>query len=249
MQTEACELAGLRLHPVGMSRCLEILQGYIESGGTHHVATANTDFFVHLRHHAHILDTVDLTLVDGMPLVWLLRRLGHPAQRVTGADLVPRLASLAARHGYRMFFLGAAPGVAEDAVSRLRASNPDLPPVEVLSPPILPLERWDHEAVLERIARFRPHILVVALGAPKQERWIHMHRARLDVPVCIGVGGSLDIVAGRFSRAPLFMQQAGFEWLYRLAQEPRRLWRRYTRDAVIFVRLSLTVLGRRLSRR
>jgi N-acetylglucosaminyldiphosphoundecaprenol N-acetyl-beta-D-mannosaminyltransferase len=148
---------------------------------------------------------------------------------------VPALASLAAHKGYRIYMLGARPEVAQRARERLLCEYPDLQIVGCVSPIASPLLEMGNEPLLQDIERTRPDILLVAFGNPKQEKWIHMHHERLrDVPVCIGIGGTFDFLAGETQRAPLWMQRTGLEWLHRLAHEPRRLARRYARGLIFF---------------
>jgi N-acetylglucosaminyldiphosphoundecaprenol N-acetyl-beta-D-mannosaminyltransferase len=160
---------------------------------------------------------------DGIGLVWASRWLGRPLrQRVSGSDLVPRLAALAAARGWSIFLLGAAPGVAGVAAAKLRAANPTLRIAGTYAGSPSPDEE---EAIVARIRAAAPQMLFVAYGAPAQDLWIARNLARLGVPVAIGVGGTLDFIAGTRRRAPAWVQRVGLEWLYRLWQEPRR-WRR-----------------------
>jgi N-acetylglucosaminyldiphosphoundecaprenol N-acetyl-beta-D-mannosaminyltransferase len=217
------------------------LEQFIQEGRFHQVATANTDFLINALEDPelrHILRHADLVMPDGMPLVWASRLMRAPLpERVTGADIVPALAELSARKGYRIFMLGARPDVAQRAKERMEADYPGLQIVGCVSPPVAPLLDMNHQEILENIHRARPDILLVAFGNPKQEKWIHLHREELsDVPVCIGVGGTFDFIAGNTARAPLWMQRSGLEWIHRLGQEPKRLWKRYVRDLGQFSR-------------
>ncbi|MGH9056852.1 MAG: WecB/TagA/CpsF family glycosyltransferase [Acidimicrobiales bacterium] len=215
------------------------------------VATVNLDFLVNSRRDDEvdrILRSADLNIADGAPVVWAGRWLGaRGAQRVAGVDLVLALAAEASRHGLRLFMLGGEHGSAADAASALTAAHPELS-VSHFEPPRTPLEDIEDATIIERIAAADPHILLVAFGHPKQEKWIRRNLAALPM-VCIGVGGSLDLIAGRHPRAPEWMQNVGLEWSFRLACEPRRLARRYASDGVSAVReLFPWVLTQRLSR-
>lgn len=231
---------GVPIDNVDMALALERIDAFVAAGGFHQVATVNTDFVVKALHDAElriILRQADLVLPDGMPIVMASRWLRAPLrERVTGADLVPLLAARAARRGYRLFMLGARPDVAAAARERMERENPGLRVVGCMSPPVGSVVTMDNQSILSRIDEARPDILLVAFGNPKQEKWIHMHRDRLRVPVCVGVGGTFDFIAGATARAPGWMQRSGLEWLYRLAQEPRRLWRRYGSDLLWFGR-------------
>ncbi|MBW8863800.1 MAG: WecB/TagA/CpsF family glycosyltransferase [Verrucomicrobia bacterium] len=198
-----------------------------------YIVTANVDFLVQSQRdaelHRALLDA-HLVVCDGTPLVWASRLLGNPLpERVAGSDLVPELISVAAKKGYRLFFLGATPGANEQAIANVRKQFPNLD-ISGYSPPFRPLSAVDNEEIIARIRAARPDILCVAFGCPKAEKWMVANLNSLGVPVTIGVGGTIDFLAGRLKRAPLWMQRAGIEWLFRLWQEPRRLFRRYVAD-------------------
>jgi N-acetylglucosaminyldiphosphoundecaprenol N-acetyl-beta-D-mannosaminyltransferase len=216
-----------------LDRCDEFIADGRESGRTYQIATVNADFVVNSLHDPElrrILQEADMSTADGMPLVWASRLLGGPLKdRVTGADLVPALAERAAARGYSMFFLGARPGVAAQAAAILQQRNPGLKIVGICSPPPSSIFEMD-PAVIEQIKAARPDILLVAFGNPKQEKWIRMHAPDLPVPIAIGIGGTFDMIVGVTKRAPVWMQRNGLEWLYRLSQEPKRLFKRYIHD-------------------
>jgi N-acetylglucosaminyldiphosphoundecaprenol N-acetyl-beta-D-mannosaminyltransferase len=211
----------------------------IASRRPHYVATANVDFLVQARGDVElrrILLEADLVLCDGTPLVWASRWLGNRLrERVAGSDLVPALIRDASENGHRIFLLGAGPGVAAEAASRLQNQYPSLNICGHYSPPYSGLLEMDHEEAAARIREAKPDLLLVSFGCPKQEKWIAMHYRSLGVPVVIGVGASLDFLANRVRRAPAWMRQSGLEWGYRLLQEPRRLFRRYANDLMRFV--------------
>ncbi len=235
---------GLPLANVTAEEAVDGIERLILSGGTHQVATANLDFWVNSLKDVHlhrIIAGCSLVLADGMPLVWISRLLGQPLkERVSGADLVPRLAELSARKGYRIFLLGGRAGVGERASEVLREMYPGVNIVGHYSPPIADLERMDHGDTLDRIHTAKPDILMVAFGNPKQEKWIQMHSRRLGVPVSIGIGGSMDMLVGDVRRSPEWMQRNGLEWLGRCVQEPTRLMPRYTRNFLgLTIRLPL----------
>ncbi|MFT4114298.1 WecB/TagA/CpsF family glycosyltransferase [Silvibacterium sp.] len=231
---------GVPFHNVSMDETVAYVDEKIRSRSFHQIATANLDFLVHAIRDPEmqeILCTCDLVIPDGMPVLWGARLLGSSLkQRVCGVDLVPRLAELCARENYSMFFLGASEQNSQRAAENLKKRFPGLRIAGRYSPPVAPLEQMNHEEILRRIDRARPDILLVAMGNPKQEKWLAMHRHRLNVPVCIGVGGSIDFIAGSVKRAPRWMQVAGLEWAYRMLQEPGRLAHRYFGDAMGFAR-------------
>ncbi len=199
---------------------------------------ANVDFLVQAHRDVElrrILLEADLVLCDGTPVLWASRWLGNALpERVAGSDLAPALIRSAVAKGHRLFFLGAAPGVAAEAQAKLRARYPDINIVGTYAPPFSPLLEMDHEETARRIRAAKPDILLVSFGCPKQEKWIAMHHRHLGVPVAIGVGATLDFLAGRVKRAPSWMKRTGTEWIYRLVQEPKRLYRRYANDLFSF---------------
>jgi N-acetylglucosaminyldiphosphoundecaprenol N-acetyl-beta-D-mannosaminyltransferase len=244
---------GLPLANVTAGEAVERIEELILSGGIHQVATANLDFWVNSLNDVHlhrIIAGCSLVLPDGMPLVWISRLLGSPLkERVSGVDMVPRLAELSAKKGYSIFLLGGRPGVAEQAGKMLQEAYPGVNLVGHYAPPLADLERMDHGDTLERIRVAKPDILLVAFGNPKQEKWIRMHARRLGVPVSIGIGGSMDMLIGNVRRAPKWMQRSGLEWLGRCIQEPTRLLPRYARNfSGLAVRLPLALIANFLQR-
>ena len=231
---------GVAIDNLTMDQVVDTVVAQIAEGGFHQIATANVDFVMksvvdeELR---EVLNRCDIVVADGMPLVWASRLLGvRLKERVTGADLVPRLTELSAERGYRVFLLGATEESSAGTVAWMRSKFPGICIAGRHCPSIQALEEMDHEKILALIEESRPDILLVAFGNPKQEKWLAMHRHRLKVPVCIGVGGSFDFLSGRVRRAPLWMQSAGLEWLYRAIQEPSRLAVRYLSNATGLLR-------------
>ncbi len=244
---------GLPLDNLTAGEAVDAIEGLILSGGTHQVATANLDFWLNSladQHLQRIIAGCSLVLPDGMPLVWAAGLMGCPlAQRVTGVDLVPRLADLSARKGYGIFLLGGKRDVAVRAASLLEWNHPGVRIVGTYAPTEEHLARLDHSDILNRIHAAKPDILLVALGNPKQEKWIWVHRKRLGVPVAMGVGGSFEIMVGDVRRAPRWIQRCGLEWAMRLAQEPSRQGPRYLRDFMgLGRRLPMTLLSAWLQR-
>jgi N-acetylglucosaminyldiphosphoundecaprenol N-acetyl-beta-D-mannosaminyltransferase len=231
---------GVPLDNVTTDETVRLFEEMIASRRPHYVVTANVDFLtqavtdVELR---RILFDSDLALCDGTPVLWASRLLGNALpERVAGADFVPLFIRVAAEKKYRLFFLGSSPQTAETAVKKLRRQYPDIIIAGHYSPPFSTLLEMDHEEICRRILEARPDVLFVCFGCPKQEKWMAMHYRRLGVPVSIGVGGTMDFVAGSLKRAPLWMQRSGTEWIFRLVQEPRRLFKRYVRDMWVFGR-------------
>jgi len=186
-----------------------------------------------------------LVTPDGMPLVWLSRLRGHHhVQRVYGPDLMLACCEASIRNGYRHFFYGGGPGVAERLAKRLGQRFDGLQVVGTWTPPFRDLTTAEEEALIDRIASSKPDIVWVGLSTPKQERWMARYIGRLPAAVLIGVGAAFDMHAGITRQAPRWMQRSGLEWLFRLATEPRRLWRRYLTNNPRFVwRLFLQLSG------
>jgi N-acetylglucosaminyldiphosphoundecaprenol N-acetyl-beta-D-mannosaminyltransferase len=216
---------------LGFSEAIRKIEALVLAGAGGCVFTPNIDHVVTAEDDAAFRAAyaeASLSLADGQPLVWFSRLLGMPLPaRIAGSDLVLPLMELAARARWRVYLLGGVPGVAEAAAARLKRELGVL--VAGTDSSIIPLDAPAGEAdpAAERLRAARPDLVLVALGAPKQERWIHRNLQRIRPAVAIAVGGSLDFLAGRLSRAPDWMSRAGLEWLFRLAQEPRRLAARY----------------------
>ena len=240
---EQVALLGTPIDNVTMAETLDRIGVFVRRGGFHQIATANTDFLVQAIHDAELRDILahcDLVVPDGMPLLWASSLMGMPLrERVTGADLVPRLGELSASTGLRLFFLGATPEASAAAEAVMRSRWPAVRIVGRMSPPVGPLESLDNDAIVHAIHAARPDVLLVAFGNPKQEKWIFRNRKRLEVAVCIGIGASLDFLGGTTPRAPVWMQANGLEWFHRFVVEPRRLGRRYLTDTVQFAKLLL----------
>ena len=204
------------------------------------VVTPNVDHIIQLEQGGELVEVyknADLILTDGKPLIWISKLYGTPIkEKISGSDLFPRLCSLSAKKGYKMFFLGAAEGVAEKAAKNLTKRFNGLHVVGTYSPP-LGFEKNDDEVqkIIKIIKEADPHILIVALGCPKQELFILHHREELGVPVSLGLGASLDFEAGNIKRAPKWMADHGLEWLFRITQDPGRLIKRYWNDAISIV--------------
>src|ERR1041385_8818535 len=238
MRSAPVVLLGVPFDNVNTAETVALVERMVASGRPHYLATANVDFLVQSLHDVElrrILFEAHLVLCDGTPLLWASRWLGNRlSERVAGSDLVPLLIRIAAQKGYRIFFLGGSPEATVEAVRKLQVRYPDLVIAGHYSPPFRNLLEMDHEEIKRRITAAKPDLLFVSFGCPKQEKWIPMNYRSLRVPVSIGVGGTIDFLAGRLARAPLWMQRTGTEWIFRLAQEPRRLGKRYAKDCVYF---------------
>ena len=227
-------LGGVPVDSVDAREALDLMLEAAGSGRFHQAATVNADFLASAQSHPEvrrILAQTDLNVADGAPVLWLARLAGaRLPERVAGADLVPQLMVRAAAAGLSVYLLGGEGGVAGRAAARLVDRLPALRIAGVEEPPRARVEDMDNEAIAGRIRASGADILLVALGHPKQERWIDLNRQRLSVGLALGVGCAFDLIAGRVTRAPGWMQRAGLEWLYRAGREPGRLVRRYVND-------------------
>src|SRR5580658_2420636 len=231
-------ILGVPFDNVTTAEAVAAIEEMVASRRPHYLVTANVDFLVQAQSDVelrHILTEAHLVLCDGTPVLWASRLLGNRLpERVAGSDLAPVLLKVAAEKGYRVFLLGATPDTVEQAASRLKSEHPSLMLAGYYSPPFNALLKMDHEEIKRRVREARPDLLFVAFGCPKAEKWIAMHYRELGVPLVAGVGATIDFLAGRMKRAPLWMQNAGMEWMFRLASEPRRLFRRYAKDLCVF---------------
>lgn len=223
-------ILGMRVDATSYARATEQIMRWAEVEESRYVCVAN----VHMVMEAYddpgfraIVNSADLVTPDGMPLVWVLRRMGFPTQqRVYGPTLTLWVAREAARRGIPVGFYGGHPEVAQGISENLRAKFPGLQVSYCYSPPFRPLTPQEDEQVVQAINEAGVRILFVGLGCPKQERWMAQHKDRIRA-VMIGVGAAFDFHAGRVRQAPPWLQERGLEWLFRLLMEPRRLWRRY----------------------
>jgi N-acetylglucosaminyldiphosphoundecaprenol N-acetyl-beta-D-mannosaminyltransferase len=220
---DSIRVLGVRVDDVDTDGALDRIEELLAAGGHHLVATVNPEFVMLARRDPafhRLLEGAALCLPDGWGVTWAARRKGRPLPaRVTGVDLIPALAERAAARGWRLFLLGAAPGVAESVASLLKAGHPSLAIAGFHAGVAGP--EGDEES-LRLIAAAHPDIVLVAYGAPRQELWIARNLAHFGAGVGIGVGGAFDYLSGSVRRAPAWMRRAGLEWLYRLLRQPWR---------------------------
>ena len=216
--------------PEAVERIIEMTR---KTDRPRYVCTANLDHLALCEKDAEfreIYRRADLVLADGMPVVWLSQPhiMGSLHARVAGSDLFFELARASASHGLRLFFLGGSPGSADKAAEAVQVLYPKALICGTYCPSFDDFNTDEEQAKIAAcIKEAAPHILLVGLGAPKQEKWIAQYKNAVNVPVSIGVGGSFEMAGGIIRRAPVWMQKSGLEWSYRLVQEPKRLWHRY----------------------
>lgn len=239
------EILGVRVDDITYEDLMLHVDAYVSSRQPHQIVTLNAEMLVAAHSDPALcqaLNAADLNVADSAGVMLAARLLGlRLRERVTGSDGIYRLATHCARRGYRPFFLGAAPGVAEAAAERLVSANPDLHVAGAYAGSPYPK---DEDDIVRRVRGTAPDLLFVAYGVPVEEEWIARNRVRLGVPVMVGVGGSFDFVAGVTKRAPIWMRRMGMEWLHRLIQEPWR-WRRQ----LALPRFVMLVMGQKMGRR
>lgn len=223
-----------------MEEAIDKMDQLIQENNASYVVTPNVDHMVQLekdKEFKKCYKEASLVLTDGKPLIWISKLYGHPIkEKVSGSDLLPKLCALAQQKGYTMYFLGAAEGVADKAAKNLTNRYPGLKIVGTYSPEYgFEKEEKKVKEIVELVREAKPDIVIVALGAPKQEKFIYRNRKEMNVPLALGLGASLDFEAGTVKRAPKWMSSIGLEWLYRIFQEPKRMVKRYFFDAVKIV--------------
>lgn len=243
----AVVILGVRVHAVTMPAVLDWIAAAIARREPRQLCTSNPEFLMAAqadREFRDLLNAADLVVPDGIGLLLAARWLREPLpERVAGSDLVVQIAERAAREGWRLFCLGAAEGVAQRAAAVLQARYPGL----VIAGTYAGSPRPEAEAaIVARVRAAAPDVLFVAYGAPAQDKWIARNRARLAVPLCLGVGGSFDFLAGAARRAPRWVQRLGLEWLHRLYRQPWRARRIFT--ATVLFPLAVLRHGRSPSR-
>lgn len=218
-----------------MKEAVNEIDKLILNGKPSYVVTPNVDHIVKLEkdyEFRKVYENADLILTDGMPLIWISKMKSMPIkEKISGSDLFPKVCELAAEKSYKVFLLGAAEGVAAKAAENLKKKFNGLDIAGVYSPSYGFENKQDEiEEIIKIINEVKPDILAVGLGAPKQEKFIFKYKDRLNVPVSLAIGASIDFEAGNIKRAPRWMQDLGLEWFYRLCKEPRRMFKRYLVD-------------------
>ena len=218
-----------------MQETLQAIDQLIQENKSVYVVTPNVDHIVQLETNKElqaVYKNASLILTDGKPLLWIANWYGTPIkEKISGSDLFPLLCKMAAEKGYKMFFLGAAEGVAAKAAENLMYRFKGLQIVGTYSPPFsFEKDPVEMDKIKSMIKESGADILIVGLGCPKQEKFMYRHCAELGVPISFGLGASFDFEAGNIKRAPRWMANHGLEWLFRITQDPRRMAKRYLVD-------------------
>lgn len=248
-ESESFSVLGVRVNATQIPEVISRMEQWItKHGPCRTIAVTGMHGVMEAQHDAdfrEVLASADAVVPDGMPLVWLGRLRGFRLRRrVYGPELLQAFCENTAVKGYRHFLYGGIPGQADQLAEILRTKYPGLQIAGTYSPPFRALSAEEDSQITAAINEAEPDVVWVGLGTPKQEKWMHEHRARLRVPILVGVGAAFDIHAGTKAQAPLWMREHGFEWLYRLLQEPGRLWKRYlVYGSEFVVRVSLELIG------
>jgi N-acetylglucosaminyldiphosphoundecaprenol N-acetyl-beta-D-mannosaminyltransferase len=229
-QSQMFTVLGVRVNAVQIAEVVEQMERWIcEREGCHFIAVTGMHGVTEAQHEPffkHVLNSADLVVPDGMPLVWLGRRQGHSLERrVYGPELMHTFCCVTGSK-YRHFLYGGMPGV-PTLLGEIMQKNAGIQIVGTHSPPFRTLSKEEDEEILTQINAAKVDVLWIGLSTPKQEQWMYEHRPKLRVPVMVGVGAAFDLNCGRIKQAPRWMREHGLEWFFRLCQEPRRLWRRY----------------------
>ncbi len=240
---EKVDILGVNVSAINMSMALEMIENWIKQREPHYICVTTVHGIMESQRNENlrrIHNQAGLVTPDGMPLVWLSRFYGFKhVERVYGPDLMLAVCERSVAMGWKHFFYGGANGVPEQLSNKLQKRFPGLKVVGTYSPPFRPLTPEEDEEVIQMINNANPDIVWVGLSTPKQELWMAEHVGRLTAPVLIGVGAAFDFLSGRKPQAPRWIQRSGFEWLFRLLTEPRRLWKRYLINNPLFVFLVL----------
>jgi len=237
------EFMNIHIDNLTMAEALDRVSQLVENTRQSYIVTPNVDHIIKLQkddEFLEIYENASLVLTDGQPLVWISKLYNRPIkEKISGSDLFPQVCKLAAEKGYTMFFLGAAEGVADIAAKKLTQKYQGLNVIGTLSPKMgFEKDPDEIKRVVETVRIASPDILVIALGAPKQEKFLYRNKESLDVPLSVLVGAALDFEAGIVKRCPGWMSRCGLEWFYRFCKEPGRMFRRYFIDDMKIIGLT-----------
>lgn len=236
------KLLNTYVNNVNMEETISAIEDMIRMGKKSYIVAINVDVVMKIEKDAYlkkITDEADMVLVDGKPLVWISKLHRVPIKtKISGSDLVPELCRIAADKGYTVFILGGKEGIAEQAYKRLKKQYPKIRITGTYAPPFgFEKDETELRKINEIISRAKPDLLITCFGCPKQEKFIYENIDKYDAKVSVCAGATVDFVAGNIKRAPAWMSDHGFEWLYRFFQEPKRLFKRYFIDDMQIVKL------------
>ena len=223
---ERLNILGVGIDCIDSEEALTQIENFIADGNPHQVVTAKAEIIYQANRNEkmrNVINQAQMVTADGSGVVWASKQLGRPLrQRVTGIDLVNSICEQSARKGWKLYILGSAPGVAATAAVNIRQKFPGC---NIVGTHHGYFNAKEEKQIVAELLQLQPDVLFVALGAPKQEYWIAEHMAQLQIPVSMGIGGSMDVLSGNVKRAPRWMQKMSLEWLYRLLIQPTRFKR------------------------
>lgn len=240
-------IAGVRFDILTIDSTCKLMESYIiknrnsASVKPKCIQAANVDAVVKAHIHddmKRIVNKFDITIADGMPIVWFSRLLGNPLkERIAGPDLFSRFNEIANKNSFSYYFLGSTEETLEKLIKRLKSEYPNIKILGYYAPPYSDMKDFEeNKSICDKINKVKPDVVWVSFGCPKQERWIFDNKENIETSVLMGIGAAFDFYAGTIKRAPLFMQKIGLEWFYRFLQEPKRLWKRYFVEGPLFVK-------------
>lgn len=230
------------INNVTMSETIAAIEQMITVEKKSYVVAINVDVVMKIENDSYlkeVIDSADMVLVDGKPLVWISKIHGKPLKaKISGSDLVPLLCEVAAEKGYKIFIIGGKDGIAEQAKAKLKNRLPKIKIVGTYAPPFgFEKNKSELNKINQMISEVHPDLLIACFGCPKQEKWIYENIEKYDAKVSVCAGATVDFLAGCKKRAPRWMSNCGLEWLYRFLQEPRRLFKRYFVDDLAIFKL------------
>ena len=239
---------GVGINSLNLPSAVELMESAVVSGRRGYVCVTDVRAIIEAQDdpaYLQVLNSSFLTVPDGRPSVWVGRAQGFSRMdQVAGPDLILEFCKLSSQKGYTQFFYGGVPGVAEQLGDVLSKRYPGLKVVGTYTPPFRPLNGQEEKELTELLARLKPDVTWIGLGAPKQELFMAEHLNRFDTTLLVGVGAAFDMHTGRITDAPQWVKRAGFAWVHRLIQEPKRLWKRYLKSNPRFIwAITLQLLG------
>lgn len=230
------------INNVTMTETINEIENMIASDRKSYIVAINVDVVIKIENDAYlkkIVDSADMVLVDGKPLVWISKMYGRPLKaKISGSDLVPLLCEVAAEKKYTIFIIGGKEGIAEQAKKRLEQKLPDIQIIGTYAPPLgFENDNTELNKINKVISEANPDLLIACFGCPKQEKWIYENINKYNAKVAVCAGATVDFLAGNVKRAPRWMSEHGLEWFYRFLQEPTRLFKRYFVDDLRIIKL------------
>lgn len=232
-------ILGVQISAIDMDDACSLIEETILKRKKKYICVCPVSTIMECKRNEKVLMSVnsaDLATPDGMPTVWIGKIQGHKnIKRVYGPELMQKICGIFGKNGYRNYLYGSSPDVLGKLREKLNKKYPGLIISGIFSPPFRQLSKDEDDKVIEDINSSNSDIVWVGLGSPKQDLWMYEHRGRINAPVLIGVGAAFDFIAGTKPQAPRWMRDSGFEWLFRLITEPKRLWRRYLINNLLFI--------------